>query len=154
MIKTITAIIIILILGSFLMAACSVTNFGCSMLNNGLQTVKQEFQPSTLLAKYEEFKKLHAALESMQSTIATLENSMASTIEMYGQDATKWPRDVRQDVASSRIEIAGTKGRFNQLASEYNAKMSMFNYRFTNVGDLPQGATEPLPRAYVLYITK
>ena len=42
----------------------------------------------------------------------------------------------------------------NQLCAEYNSAMSKFNYRFTNIGDLPEGATEPLPREYKPYINK
>jgi hypothetical protein len=44
------------------------------------------------------------------------------------------------------------KYSFNQLAADYNAQMAKINYAFCNVGQLPQGATTPLPREYKPYI--
>jgi hypothetical protein len=40
----------------------------------------------------------------------------------------------------------------NELCSEYNSAMSKFNYAFTNVGSLPQGATTVLPKEVKPYI--
>ena len=51
-------------------------------------------------------------------------------------------------------EVAGIKASYNQLVSEYNSQMSKLNWRFCNVGNLPQGATEVLPREYKPYETK
>jgi hypothetical protein len=45
----------------------------------------------------------------------------------------------------------GIKASYRTLAAEYNAAMAKFNYRFANAGDLPEGATEPLPREFATY---
>jgi len=50
--------------------------------------------------------------------------------------------------------VAGIKASYNQLAAEYNAGMVKINWRYTNVGDLPPGSTEPLPREFKPYITE
>ena len=145
--KTFLVCLLLLIAG----AGLTIINFSCKMANNGLTVIYNEFSPSALLAKYSHLKDLHAALSSLKSTITVLQSNLDTAKSTYGEDPLKWPRDVRQDIASARQELVGTRARFNQLAAEYNADMVKFNYRFCNVGDLPHGATEPLPREYVIY---
>ena len=48
-------------------------------------------------------------------------------------------------------EVSGITAGLNALASEYNAQMAKWNWRFTNVGQLPKGATEALPREFKPY---
>jgi hypothetical protein len=50
-----------------------------------------------------------------------------------------------------QAEISGMKASFNDLAAEYNAAMVKINFAFINVGQLPQGATEALPREFKPY---
>jgi hypothetical protein len=49
-------------------------------------------------------------------------------------------------------ELDGVKASYNDLAADYNSAMSKANVNFTNVGDLPKGASEPLPREVAPYI--
>lgn len=137
-----------------LTTASSIIGTCSRVVSDTASTVYNEVKPQSLLNKYTEFKNIHARLSAMQSTIETLETTRKSTIETYGSDASKYPRDVRQDLASAAQEIAGTKAAFNRLASEYNANLAKINYRFCNVGDLPAGAVDPLPREYITYISK
>lgn len=136
---------IVVVGGSFIIT-------GCRFASNAATTTYNEFSPSALLAKYTEFKTMHSRLAALKATIETLERARETTVSAYGGDLSKMPRDVRQDLASSSQEIAGTKSGFNRLAADYNRNMSLFNYRFCNIGDLPKGATEVLPREYVSYI--
>jgi len=62
--------------------------------------------------------------------------------------------DVREQVGLWQSEVAGITASYNALAADYNAQMSKINYRFCNVGDLPRGATDPLPREFKPYQTK
>ena len=63
----------------------------------------------------------------------------------------------RHDKAELSLSIAerlGVASSYNQLAAEYNSNMAKINYRFCNVGDLPEGAEEVLPKGYPEYKTK
>lgn len=120
---------------------------------NALSTTQQEFAPSALLKKYEQFKDMHASLSAKRSSIEILEDDYAQAMLEY-PDPVARPRDVRDSMSLSRRERAGLKLSYNNLAAEYNAAMAKFNYAFCNVGSLPQGATEPLPREYAPYLTK
>jgi len=72
---------------------------------------------------------------------------------VYGSAARKeWAREDREQFNVWSSEVAGVKASYNSLAAEYNAQMAKMNWRFTNVGMLPQGATQPLPREYKPYV--
>lgn len=115
------------------------------------QVVKQELGPSALLKKYEWFKNASASLDEKIATVAIYEQRNAQTKADYGV-AKSWPRDVREQNAIWQSELAGIKASYNELAADYNAQMAKINWAFCNVGMLPQGAENPLPREYKPYI--
>ena len=108
------------------------------------ETVYNEFKVSTLLKKYEYFKDLSAAIDKKRADIEVYQTEISS----YNKDDDKFYIEQRKS------ELLGIIAMHNQLCAEYNSAMSKFNYRFTNVGDLPEGAVEPLPREYKPYINK
>lgn len=111
-------------------------------------TVFNETKASTLLEKYRQFKRMHASLAKKKADIDVL------VVPSYtAEELAALPRDMRQQYAQDKAARQGLILNFNQLASEYNTKMADLSWRFCNVGDLPQGATEPLPREYVTYET-
>jgi hypothetical protein len=63
-------------------------------------------------------------------------------------------KNIMERLSIWQSEVAGVKASYNLLAADYNSAMSKFNYAFCNVGKLPQGAVEPLPREYKPYIYK
>ena len=120
--------------------------------NDAASTVTNELAPSTLLAKYTWLKEAHAQLDKKQADIRVMQASLDSLTSQYqGVPRNKWARTDLDTWAQKSDELAGTKMSYNQLAAEYNAKMAEIQYRFCNVGTLPQGATEPLPREYAPY---
>lgn len=108
------------------------------------ETAYNEFKVSTLLKKYEYFKDLSAAIDKKRADIELYQAEIQSFTD----------KDDRFYVEQRKSELLGIIAMHNQLCSEYNSAMSKFNYRFTNVGDLPEGAVEPLPREYKPYINK
>jgi hypothetical protein len=130
---------------------------GCSAAVNtahkAIDVVADQLDPATLLKKYEWFKDASAQCDKKLADIQVYENRFTQTKQMYGEP-TKWPRDVREQVMLWQSEVSGITASYNSLAADYNAQMAKINYRFCNVGNLPQGATEPLPREYKPYQTK
>lgn len=124
-----------------------------SWWGNAKQTAFEQFSASALLKKYEWFKDAHAALDAKVATIKVYDQRLSHGVRDYGSDHSKWPRDVREQAAIWESEQAGIVASYNDLAAQYNAQMAKFNYRFTNRGDLPAGASEPLPREYAPYQT-
>lgn len=127
----------------------------CRYANDASDTLYKETKASTLLKKYEYFKDVAAALDARQASIVILEGGLKSLVNSYeGEPRSKWAREDREDYNLKTQEIAGLKMSYNTLASEYNAAMAKANWAFCNVGDLPEGATNPLPREFKPYIEK
>ena len=125
----------------FLLLSLSLVTIQC---NDAKDTVYNEFKVSTLLKKYEYFKDLSASIDKKRADI-----------ELYQIEISSYTKeDDRFYVEQRKSELIGIIAMHNQLCAEYNSAMSKFNYRFTNIGDLPEGATEPLPREYKPYINK
>ena len=111
---------------------------------------REEFGPRAMLQKYEEFKDVAATLDAKH---AAIDIAVSTTKEMeVGRD--KWERADKEQYYLKLNEIQGLKTSYNGLAATYNANMAKFNYRFANVGDLPEGAKAPLPREFREYVNK
>ena len=114
--------------------------------------VEEEFSASELLQKYEWFKDTAATLDAKRANIQIYATRMDSIIESYGDTPrSDWDRTDKEQFNLWIQEQAGVVASYNQLAAEYNAQMSKFNWRFTNIGDLPKGATEVVPREFQSY---
>ena len=143
---------LILGFGMLSVFACAVGLVGGAVTNTA-SVVKKEFYPDALLRKYEWFKDASAALDKKQADMKVYDARLKSLTDQYvGVSRIKWPRDDREQMSIWQSEAAGIRASYNQLASEYNAEMVKFNWKFTNVGDMPPGATNPLPREYKPYV--
>lgn len=119
------------------------------------KVVQKEFGAEMLLKKYEWFKNASAELDKKRADIAVYEGRLSGLEQTYAKlTRERWPREDREQYNVWQSEVAGVKASYNSLAAEYNSQMSKFNWRFTNVGDLPPGATEPLPREVKPYVTQ
>ena len=147
-----------LILGALVFSVLMKTCGTVAKFNNNLQnTVYEQFKPEELLRKYEWFKDASAQLEQKLATLKSYESRFASLKSSYGADSTKrksWDRADKEQWNVWESEYLGVKSSYNDLSAQYNAAMSKFNYRFCNVGDLPSGATTPLPREFKPYINQ
>lgn len=112
--------------------------------------VSNEIDPAVLLQRYMWFKDARAALDAKLATIGVYESRRSRLEKQYGP-AVKWPRDVREEWSLQESELSGVVASYNTLAADYNAQMAKINWRFTNRGQLPAGATETFPREYAPY---
>ncbi len=126
---------------------------GCRYADDASDTAFSQFKASSLLDKYTKFKDMYAALDAKRASINILKGKIASTEEQYkGVPRKDWVREDVQAINQWKGELDGVKASYNSLAAEYNAAMAKANVNFTNVGDLPKGATTPLPREVAPYI--
>ena len=127
----------------------------CRYATDAKDTLFQETKASTLLKKYNWFKDASAQLDKKIADIAVYEMKNKSITDAYiGVKRSEWARDDREQLSVWQSELAGVKASYNSLSAEYNSQMSKIQWRFCNVGDLPAGATQPLPREYKPYIDK
>jgi len=115
--------------------------------------VSQELDPRVLQNRYEWFKDAAAALDQKRASLTLYESRFKDLDSSYtGLPRSAWARDDREQWSIWRSESAGIAASYNELAGTYNAQMAKWNYKFTNVGDLPRGSSNPLPREYKPYI--
>ncbi|KKN15708.1 hypothetical protein LCGC14_0983470 [marine sediment metagenome] len=118
------------------------------------QVAREEFGPREALRKYEWFKDVSAQLDKKQADIGVYQSRQDGMGETYSAlPRQDWPREDREQYNVWSTEVAGVTASYNTLAAEYNAQMAKFNWQFVNRGELPAGATEPLPREYKPYET-
>lgn len=113
-----------------------------------VDVVKRQVDPAELLRKYELFKDESAQLDAKLANIKVKAKGIKS---IQAIPADKLDRTNREQMMLWEQEFEGMKYSYNALAADYNAQMSKINYRFCNIGDLPQGATQVLPREYKPY---
>jgi hypothetical protein len=126
-------------------------SFVLGVFGEAAEVAQEEFGPRALLKKYEQFKDQSAMLDKKVADIGVYEVNLA---EFDSMDRKEMDRFDKAEKAQLKLELAGLKASYNKLAAEYNSNMSKFNYEFCNVGTLPKGATEPLPREFKPYINK
>lgn len=116
---------------------------------------QEEFGARAALEKYSWFKEASAQLEKKRADISVYRSRITALEKTYeGKSRSEWPREDREQWSTWQSEVAGATASYNQLAAEYNAKMAEIHWRFANAGDLPRGASEPLPREFKPYEEK
>lgn len=126
-----------------------------SIVDQARHVVVEEFGPKKLFERYQWFKDAAAQADKKVADLKVYEARFVQLEAMYdGVPRSKWARDDREQWSIWRSEYAGVAASFNDLAAEYNAAMVKINFRMTNVGDLPAGAMEPLPREFKPYLVK
>lgn len=132
------------------LTSCTVVN---AWLTESGQVAREEFNPRVALKRYEWFKDAAAELDRKRADISVMQKSLAELEKSYaGTPRRDWAEGDRSELAQLTAELNGLRSSYNDLAAQYNAAMAKINYAFANVGQLPQGAQEPLPREFKAYI--
>lgn len=143
----------IILLVATLSAVVGVVGYTMGWFGEAAQVTQEQFGPRALLKKYEWFKDAAAQLDAKRANIEAMQVRVKTLEDQYaGQKRSSWSRTDAEQYNQWLSEVAGLKANYNDLAAEYNAAMAKFNYRFTNVGDLPAGADKPLPREFKPYL--
>ena len=131
---------------------CVPTCFVAGYIEEAATVAREELGPRELLRKYEWFKDASAQLDAKQASISVYASRVSDMEKEYeGASRKEWDRVDKQQMSQWQSEVAGVRASFNQLAAEYNAQMAKMNWRFCNIGDLPEGASVALPREYKTY---
>jgi hypothetical protein len=130
-----------------LLIGCSILSKGCSYIGKATAVAEQQLDPALLLKKYEWFKNVAAECDKKLADVQVYKSRLTSMEKSYeGTPRKDWDRTDKEQFNLWEQEVAGVVASYNSLAAEYNAAMSKINYAFTNIGSLPKGASEPLPR--------
>ena len=145
--------IIVIVAG--LMFVGGIASYTLGWFGDAAQLAKEELSPRALLKKYEWFKDAAAQLDKKQADIGVYQSRLTNLKADYeGVPRKDWDRTDKQSYTQWAGEVAGVTASYNGLAAEYNAQMAKINWAFTNVGDLPQGASTVLPREFRVYASQ
>jgi hypothetical protein len=151
--KAIYIVIALAVLISIPIAVVSCSALG--WVGDAATVAREEVAPKTLLKKYEWFKDTAATLDKKNADIDVYGKRLEVLNSNYKDvPRAQWARDDREQSNQCASELAGIKASFNSLAAEYNSAMSKINYSFCNVGTLPEGASQALPREFREYKTQ
>lgn len=134
-----------LLVGTLAMAMLGAS--GCGWFGRAVDLVSDQVDPYELQRKYELFKDEAAQLDKKMADIRVYEARFkrfkcdTATDRVHIEQCGVWQQ-----------EVAGIIASYNGLAADYNSQMSKWNYAFCNIGTLPKGASEPLPREFKPYI--
>lgn len=142
-----------------LMAFLLVSIAGCSAVcgprgwtGQARDIVRDDFGPRQQFLHYQWFKDASAVLDKRTADIKVYDARIQSLVNSYeGVPRSEWSREDREQWSIWLSELAGIKAAYNSLAAEYNANMAKVNWRYANVGQVPEGG-QPLPREYRTYI--
>lgn len=124
----------------------------CSTVEEAADVAQEQLGPRALLKKYEWFKTAASELDAKLANLKASQKRMDDLARSYGKTAReKWSREDREQYNLWSSEVTGITANYNGLAAEYNAAMAKINWSFTNVGQLPAGASGVLPREFRKY---
>lgn len=153
--KNIATIFFLSVGAMIALVGCLVLQKGCSWTSKAVRVVEQQVDPTLLLKRYEWFKNVYAECDKKLADISVYQNRLSQLEQSYnGVSRKDWDRTDKEQFNLWSQEVAGTIASYNSLAAEYNAAMAKINYKFTNIGDLPSGATQVLPREVREYKTQ
>jgi hypothetical protein len=136
-----------------LSGGCGILGATMGWFGEATQVAQEEFGPRAMLQKYEWFKDCAAQLDKKVADISVYQGRIVNMQADYeGVHRKDWPRTDKEQMNLWRTELAGVRASYNMLAAEYNAQMAKFNWSFANAGQLPKGASVPLPREYKPYV--
>ena len=116
-------------------------NFVCGWVGEAVDVVKEEVSPREIQRKYEWFKDIAATCDEKRATIQVYAAKLTALEEDYdGVSRREWDRTDKETMSLWQQEVAGIKASYNILSSRYNAQMSKWNWRFCEIGSLPEGA--------------
>jgi hypothetical protein len=123
--------------------------------SEAVDVVREETAPREVLRKYEWFKDTAAVLAAKRSNIKIFATKVRGLEDDYeGVSRKDWSRSDKNILSLWNQELAGIKSSYNGLAAEYNAQMAKINWRFANLGGLPAGETEVLPKEFAAYVSE
>jgi|GEM_PF-6931792 len=147
--------IIIIVLCLFLIPGVFIAAKSTWFLERTVDVAQKELDPQELLRKYDWLKSAQASLDAKLSTIEVDNGKIKAMETSYaGVARNQWAETDAVQYNQWQAERDGVKASYNNLAAEYNTRMSEVHWSFSNVGGVPKGRTGTLPKEYREYITQ
>jgi len=125
----------------FISAGLGLITLPGHVASNSVQTahdvVDKTINVNNALFNYEEFFNKYEGVKMEVINIKNTEKSIQTLKDTYGEDATKWPKDVRGDYSNLQQNIEGYKMMYQKIVQEYNADSQKLNRNLFKSKSLP-----------------
>lgn len=101
------------------------------------KVVDKTLDTDNVVFNYEQFHDLYNGAQQQVQNIKNVEKQIEELKDLYGEDATKWPEDVRKDYAHMKETIEGLQMQYNNLVSQYNSNSEKLNRKLFKDKNLP-----------------
>lgn len=106
-------------------------------IDAGYGVVDKTLNADNILSNYEQFHDQYQGAKQQAMNIATGEKHLSSIKDMYGNDATKWTKDIRQDAEFTQQTIDGQIMQYQRIVSDYNSNSKKLNRNLFKDKGLP-----------------
>jgi len=125
----------------FISAGLGLITLPGHVTSNSVQTahdvVDKTINVNNALFNYEEFFNKYEGAKMQATNIKNTEKAIQTLKDTYGEDATKWPKDVRSDYSNLQQNIEGYKMMYQKIVQEYNADSQKLNRNLFKSKSLP-----------------
>jgi len=133
--------LVILFSLGFIGAGLGIITLPGHVASNSVQTahdvVDKTINADNALFNYEEFFNKYEGAKMQAINIKNTEKAIQTLKDTYGNDATKWPKDVRGDYSNLQQNIEGYKMMYQKITQEYNADSQKLNRNLFKSKSLP-----------------
>jgi len=103
----------------------------------GYGIVDKTLNADNVLFNYEQFHDLYQGAKQQAVNISNSKTQINNLKETYGEDASKYPKDVRSDLSFQQQTLEGYLLQYQKIASEFNSNSKKLNRELFKAKELP-----------------
>jgi len=103
----------------------------------GYGIVDKTLNADNAIFNYEQFHDLYQGAKQQAVNISNSKNQINNLQETYGEDASKYPKDVRNDLSFQQQTLEGYLLQYQKIVSEFNSNSKKLNRELFKAKELP-----------------
>jgi len=103
----------------------------------GYGIVNKTLNADNAIFNYEQFHDLYQGAKQQTVNITNSKNQINMLKETYGEDASKYPKDVRNDLSFQQQTLEGYLIQYQKIVSEFNSNSKKLNRELFKSKELP-----------------
>ena len=106
-------------------------------VDTGYGIVDKTMNADNALFNYEQFYDLYQGAKQQVMNINNCQKQIDNLKKTYGEDSSKWTKDIRNDLAFQQQTIEGYLMQYQKIISEYNSNSQKLNRNLFKAKELP-----------------
>lgn len=106
-------------------------------VDTGYGIVDKTMNADNALFNYEQYYDLYQGAKQQVMNINNCQKQIDNLKKTYGEDTSKWTKDIRNDFAFQQQTIEGYLMQYQKIVSEYNSNSQKLNRNLFKAKELP-----------------